>query len=80
MYEKFSVNLVNFRWAVAKISRVQKIVGYKKKRRKIIECIAIGLRHLSVRRPKNVHIAEAITVRAYLFLTMTPEFCMQTVQ
>jgi len=35
----------------------QEFVGYKKFKKggKIIECIAIGVRHLSVRRPKNAH-------------------------
>jgi len=57
---KKSLNLVNFCWAVANISRVycpKNLLGIGnknlKKAGKIIECIAIGLRHLSVCRPKN---------------------------
>jgi len=61
VFEKISANILNFCWAVAKISRVygpKNSLGIKKKKKKeekdgkIIECIAIGLRHLSVRRPK----------------------------
>jgi len=58
-FEKFSANLGNFCWAVLKISRVygtKNLLGINKilkKAGKLIECIATGLRYLSVRRPKN---------------------------
>jgi len=61
-YKKNSVNVGNLRLAVTKISRVystKNLLGIKnilkkeEKDGKIIEWIAIGLRHLLVRRPKK---------------------------
>jgi len=60
-YKKCPVNLGNLRWAVTKLLRAyctKNLLSIKKGKKeekdgKIIECIAIGLRYLSVRRPKK---------------------------
>jgi len=67
MFEKISANLVNVSWAVVKISCVyvpKNLLGIKKEKKekekagKIIECTAIiGLRYLSVRRPKKARVS-----------------------